>query len=121
MKTCRLCCSANNGFYNNRNVCKRCISDRYLKWQKDNKERKKEYNRKYSTEVYEPANRHKRKARNKLIWAVIGGKVKRQDCWCGKYGEAHHYLGYDIEHALDVKWLCKKHHAQEEHANTYSE
>lgn len=25
--------------------------------------------------------------------------------------EAHHYLGYEPEHWLDIQWLCTKHHA----------
>jgi hypothetical protein len=34
---------------------------------------------------------------------------------CGNLDvSAHHYLGYDKEHALDVLWLCPKHHWEAE-------
>jgi hypothetical protein len=40
--------------------------------------------------------------------------VFKECCVCGdKNTIGHHYLGYDREHWLDIKWLCDKHHIQE--------
>ncbi len=29
--------------------------------------------------------------------------------------EAHHHRGYDLEHRLDVLWLCRPHHEEAHH------
>jgi hypothetical protein len=58
-----------------------------------------------------PENRHKALIRNRIHRALKTGALVRGRCICGSdQVEAHHYLGYDLEHALDVVWLCKKHH-----------
>lgn len=54
---------------------------------------------------------HKDRIRSRLYHALKRGVIVRQPCFCGNPEvEAHHYAGYDLEHALDVAWLCKKHH-----------
>lgn len=44
--------------------------------------------------------------------AVKNGKLVRQPCIdCGDLKvQAHHPRGYDDEHALDIEWLCRRHH-----------
>ena len=57
------------------------------------------------------AKRHKALIRNKIHHALKMGRLVKLPCLCGELTvEAHHYQGYDLEHALDVVWLCKKHH-----------
>lgn len=47
--------------------------------------------------------------------AVADGRLSRQPCEvCGSTKvEAHHHLGYEPEHRLDVRWLCHSHHRLE--------
>ena len=63
-----------------------------------------------------PENRLKAAIRNRIHYALKKGTLKRQSCFCGsELVEAHHYAGYDLEHALDVAWLCKRHHEAVHH------
>ena len=55
------------------------------------------------------ANRLKGAIRNRIHYALKMGRLTKTPCICGSR-EAHHYAGYDLEHALDVVWLCKEHH-----------
>lgn len=58
-----------------------------------------------------PENLLKGRIRSRVNHAVRRGILTRLPCICGELKvEAHHYLGYDLEHALDVVWLCKAHH-----------
>lgn len=58
-----------------------------------------------------PENRLKGQIRNRVNYALKMGRIVRQPCFCGDTKvEAHHYAGYDLAHALDVAWLCKRHH-----------
>ena len=56
------------------------------------------------------------RARSAVFRAVANGKLQKKPCEVGIncFGriEAHHYLGYEKKHWLDVKWLCSKHHAE---------
>ena len=55
--------------------------------------------------------RLKDQIRSRVNYALKKGWLVRAPCFCGSTGsEAHHYAGYDLEHALDVTWLCKRHH-----------
>lgn len=87
------------------------------------KEKKKIYSKQYhakyrwkynSTEYLKSKGLTKYKCRQ--IWkeALKTGKVKRQPCEvCGNpIAHGHHYKGYEIENALEVKWLCPKHHGE---------
>lgn len=60
--------------------------------------------------------RIKARARTRLNMEVKRGNVIRRPCEvCGNPdSEAHHYLGYDKENALKVRWLCKRHHDEAE-------
>jgi hypothetical protein len=55
------------------------------------------------------ADPEKVQARRILNKAIKTGKIARQNCWCGKVGEAHHP---DYSKPLEVIWLCSEHHAQ---------
>lgn len=54
-------------------------------------------------------------ARMAIQYAVRVGKItKETNCfYCGSTErvQAHHHLGYEKEHRLDVLWLCNKCHA----------
>lgn len=63
-------------------------------------------------------------ARTAVSNAVRDGRLDKPSCCsnCGRSGriEAHHHLGYEPEHQLDVVWLCPPCHkaadrAQEQH------
>jgi hypothetical protein len=58
--------------------------------------------------------RNKRKARWAVQVAVWAGLLKRLPCEvCGNPdSHGHHHNGYDQAHAVDVRWLCEKHHKQ---------
>ena len=56
--------------------------------------------------------------RNRIHYALKMGRLTKGRCICGSTEvEAHHYAGYDLEHALDVVWFCKRHH-EDIHHNT---
>lgn len=44
--------------------------------------------------------------------ALRSGRLVRLPCAdCGSpHSEAHHHLGYALEHRLTVQWLCRVHH-----------
>jgi hypothetical protein len=45
--------------------------------------------------------------------AVKSGRLVPSACWCGHpTTEAHHHLGYDLDHWLEVVWLCRVHHRE---------
>lgn len=59
----------------------------------------------------DPEHRLKGNIRNRVHVALKKGLLVKTPCFCGIPAvEAHHYAGYDLEHALDVVWLCKRHH-----------
>src|SRR5207245_3360451 len=63
-----------------------------------------------------PEQRRKAVARRYVKTRIDRGHMIRKPCEvCGHpKSEAHHYHGYDTEHALDVRWLCKPHHDEAE-------
>jgi hypothetical protein len=46
-------------------------------------------------------------ARRTVNNAIRDGRITRQNCHCGQFGEAHHP---DYTKPLEVIWLCRKHH-----------
>lgn len=59
-----------------------------------------------------PDQKQERTARRYVTTLVHRGHFRKLPCAvCGQQKvEAHHYLGYSKEHALDVVWLCPLHH-----------
>ncbi len=83
--------------------CKDC----FLAW---DKERSQLPHRKNKA-VKQYHNAYKDKARNAVAVAIKNGSLLALNCpKCGEKGEAHHYMGYEPEHWLDVLWLCRPHH-----------
>lgn len=58
---------------------------------------------------YRLRNPDKIKARKIVFVELRAGKLKRQPCFCGVKGEAHHD---DYSKPLQITWLCKKHHVE---------
>lgn len=60
----------------------------------------------------DPEGKLKQRARGFVRAAVCAGRMFRQSCLlCDNGpGEAHHWHGYDDQHACDVIWLCRVHH-----------
>lgn len=83
-------------------------NERNSKYQSDYYLRTKDAKLEYST-TYNKS--EKGKAAEKLRAAVRSGKIKRQPCEiCQKpNAEGHHF---DYSKPLEVKWLCRTHHAQ---------
>jgi len=55
----------------------------------------------------------KERARTAVRVALGAGRLSRSGCIvCGsdRLVHAHHFLGYEPEHWLDVEWLCPVHH-----------
>ena len=71
------------------------------KWLKENKDKLKKNRLRRSA---------KEKTRSKTKEAIKSGKLKRLSCEvCGKKAECHHI---DYSQPLNVRWLCRKHHAE---------
>ena len=69
-----------------------------------------EYHTKYMRAYRQkPEVRAKNEARGILHRAIRAGRIKRQSCFCGKRGQAHHP---NYAEPLRVEWLCRKHHAE---------
>lgn len=80
--------------------CRECKNNYLNKWLKLN------------PKVITPSLRQELNARRYVCTLVHRGHFRKLPCAvCGsKKVEAHHYLGYSKEHALDVVWLCPLHH-----------
>jgi len=89
-----------------------------------NKEKERERSvvkdRKYKAEgkraavvqAYKKRHPERNRARVAVYYAIKSGKLQRQPCAvCGHTpAQAHHHNGYEVQHALDVIWLCVPHH-----------
>lgn len=101
--------------------------EEYLQWHRDyrtrNAEKLRKYNRKYikawrkkyglaSNKAYKKRYPEKLKAQNAVGRALKRGLLKKKPCEkCGKRkSQAHHD---DYKYALEVRWLCSLHHAEE--------
>lgn len=83
------------------------------KYYEDNKNTKKYKESHYlATKKYRKNNKEKYLAESKLNYAVAAGKIKKEPCKiCGyENTQAHHE---DYSKALDVIWLCNRHHKDE--------
>src|SRR5680860_954228 len=74
--------------------------ENWRRWYQDNKHRPEVWN--------------KIRAAQAIAQAVYRGKMQKGSCEvCGKKeAQAHHYLGYEREHWMSVKWLCHRHHRE---------
>src|SRR5262249_54288571 len=63
----------------------------------------------------------RQRAYNKLRRALYKGTIVKPSkcefpgCQKTQWIDAHHHLGYEGDHVLDVKWLCRKHHRRMEY------
>lgn len=83
-------------------------------------EKKREWARKNPDKIVEAVRRFQSKnpvqvaAGVAVKEAVRARRLTPQACWCGNpRTEAHHHLGYALEHWLDVVWLCRTHHREQ--------
>ncbi len=58
-----------------------------------------------------------KRAHSAASYAIRMGRLIRQPCekcgrtdYLGKVTEAHHHNGYELDHYLDVQWLCPRCH-----------
>jgi len=67
-------------------------------------------------------NIHKSRARTAVYKALRKGQLSKLPCeTCNNPNSfAHHYLGYEEQNWLAIKWLCSTHHIQA-HSGTYKE
>ena len=105
------------------NKCKECTKRDVRLHRRTNGERAREYDRKRNKiraktkakreyqSAYGRANRIKRRAQGRVRRAIADGRIARQPCEvCGNTNsEAHHD---DYSRPLDVRWLCRAHHAE---------
>lgn len=58
----------------------------------------------------------RRRAHGAVREALLRGILTKEPCKvCGNpNSEAHHHNGYEREHRLDVVWLCRIHHMEED-------
>lgn len=134
VKTCKKCGVERpmTDFYRTRNTrdgywneCRSCVALRRLRWTQENRQKVKQYQRKYMREyktrpevkqkrlAYDAAHPEKPHARNVLKGRIARGSIKRLPCEiCGtnERVEAHHT---DYAKPLEVRWLCLLHHKQE--------
>lgn len=92
------------------NKCKQCAR----KDVRANYEANADYYRAYDRKRgYRPGDPHKVAARNAVNHALATGSLEKQECEVGNDCrgriEAHHD---DYTKPLEVRWLCKKHHAE---------
>ena len=80
----------------------------YFKHHKKRRMSQSEYGKKHRDEHRERY-AEKNRVRNIVNGAIRYGKLKRQPCWCGEVGQAHHT---DYTKPYQVVWLCRKHHAE---------
>jgi len=120
VKTCTKCHEEKQleEFHQNKNSddgynwrCKRCNCADVLAHRKTPKG--KQLHRE-QMQRYRARNRLKEAMRARLRRAVKRGKVEKTRCaLCSELRvEAHHHKGYAPEVALDVVWLCRKHHIE---------
>ena len=91
-------------------------TDKYKKWQLNYQNKNREY-AKLQQRFYRSLSKHQKKyqARWMTRGAIKRNIIKKQPCQeCGSINkiEAHHYLGYEEKHWLDVEWLCSECHGK---------
>lgn len=90
--------------------CKDCTRENQRKYHKTDKY--KQDSRLRSTR-FAKVNRDKTRAAQFIYYAIQAGVIEKPEVAdCGHAGnpEAHHYLGYEPRHWIDVIWLCSACH-----------
>jgi len=115
--------SSRDGYYA---YCKRCRQDWLNAWRITASGSKSIKNSR-SKETWkqnhlQAAKRHqskypdRRRARYMVVNAVRSGRLIKPDacekCLRVRKVQSHHHLGYSLEHALDVQWLCIRCHRE---------
>lgn len=65
----------------------------------------------------------RQRARSRVRQALKAGTLTKGPCRyaaggdCNGQIEAHHHLGYDDAHWLDVEWYCHRHHGLQHRLN----
>jgi hypothetical protein len=91
---------------------RRAESVAYVAWTRTPRGREKH---KADAALYRKRYPEKSAARNAVNNAILAGKMQRGRCEvCGQLGQAHHA---DYSKPLEVRWLCKLHHEEVEHAD----
>ena len=94
--------------------CKPCHAERSQEYYRNNREMCRANRREYS-KVYDKKRGPERKIMSRahaaVRWAIKVGKLKRLPCeiCASEPSEAHHD---DYSKPLDVRWLCRSHHAE---------
>jgi hypothetical protein len=93
---------ASNRVWRERNAEK--VREDKRRWRRENPDRVRESNRNWAQQ-----NPEKRRAHSHVAYAVRAGLIERQPCEvCGGASDAHHD---DYSKPLEVRWLCRQHHA----------
>lgn len=97
-------------FYENSTRCIDCTKKHMHDYIIKNKKKIRKY---YRDQYKEDPN--KTYARQAVKFALKQGKIIKGECQvkdknCRGRIEAHHYLGYEKEHWLDIEWYCSYHH-----------
>lgn len=106
-KFCRLCKRANDRVYS------RKYREDHPEWKKMDNKRNAPLVKRLLKEAYDRDPKPFFAVRA-VYRAVRKGLLVKDSCLvCGeKKVDGHHYLGYEKENWLKVKWLCHKHHKQ---------
>ena len=80
----------------------------YFKYREERRRSQNEYSKTYC-QTYRKIYPEKYRAHRLVTDAIGRGELVRQNCWCGKEGQAHHE---DYAKPYQVVWLCRKHHAE---------
>lgn len=83
----------------------------YWRCQNPEKERARIIKLSKAVALWRKNNPEKNRAQRIVFYEVRAGRLTRQNCVCGKKGEAHHE---DYSKPLEIIWLCKKHHRQKD-------
>jgi hypothetical protein len=112
-RTCRDCGKDKplSGFYRARRTCTECRAAYIRDWRARHPEKCKAWSREQRVK-----NRQKKKARERLRYAIRKGWVKKKPCevCMDPKSQGHHT---DYAKPLEVRWLCRTHHEREHHPN----
>ena len=117
-KTCRRCGEEkprDTSFYRHEqmadghlNICTSCVREQRRQHRAENGDRIREYDR---ARGFHNTDTAKQRARRAVAREVASGRLRRGTCEkCGSTDVQAHHDDYD--RPLDVRWLCRTHHAE---------